>query len=74
MVRNPIDTVTREEYTCQHKGGEDMMAVITAEIPAVINKLLEKDKKRLGLSKSFIVRAILQHHYDTKQPIMIPAH
>lgn len=50
------------------------MAVITADIPKDLNRKLERDKRRYGLSKSYLVRAILQHHYESNHPLSVGAH
>ena len=47
------------------------MAMITADIPKSLNSKLNRDKKRYGLSKSYLVRAILQHHYDIEHPLPV---
>jgi len=50
------------------------MAVITADIPKDLNRKLELDKRRYGLSKSYLVRAILQHHYELNHPLSVGGH
>lgn len=42
---------------------------ITVDVSKELNGKLEQDKQRLGLSKSYIVRSILQRHYASKQPL-----
>lgn len=45
--------------------------IITTDIPKELHGKLEGDKRQYGLSKSFIVRTILQQHYASKQPLFV---
>lgn len=45
--------------------------VITVDVPKTMNSKLERDKRRTGLTKSFIVREILSRHYEQKKLITV---
>jgi hypothetical protein len=47
------------------------MAVITADIPNDLNRLLQRDKRRSGLSKSYLIRQILQKHYESNGSLKV---
>ncbi len=45
--------------------------VLTLQVPKNINEKLEKDKRRTGLSKSYLVRQILADHYGQEKTINV---
>ena len=52
--------------TCKEKP-----MILTLDVPKALQRKLERDKKRTGLSKSYIVRQILMRHYaQTKQTVL----
>lgn len=47
--------------------------ILTLDLPKRVHDLLDKEKKRTGMSKSAIVRLVLQQHLDSKGNIVIHA-
>ena len=45
--------------------------ILTVEITKQLNEKLDRDKRRTGLSKSFIVRQILLTHYKQAKEIKV---
>lgn len=45
--------------------------IITVDVPKTLNEKLERDKRRTGLSKSFIVREVLLKHYEQSKQITV---
>lgn len=47
------------------------MPVLTVDIPKTLQTNLNRDKRRTGLSKSFLVRKILEAHYTAARKITV---